>query len=58
MSGFPDSLLLEVSTDVASEILRLLSDEPVSPELRLFLGTLRGDVAHARAQDPLFRSDQ
>lgn len=55
--SFPDSILLDTPTDVAEEILTLLSDEPVSDGLRLWLGHLRGDVVQARAQDSMFKGD-
>lgn len=51
--AFPDSLIVETPTDVAVEILALLSDQPVSDGLRLWLGHLRGDVANAKAQESL-----
>ena len=50
---FPDSLLTEIPTDVAAEILTLLSDVPVSDGLRMFHGHLRGDVVNAQAQESM-----
>lgn len=54
---FPDELLVPTPTPVATEILILLSDEPVSAELRMWLSHLRGDVRQAEAQDALFRGE-
>lgn len=51
--SFPETILTETPTDVAEEILILLSDEPVSAGLRLWLGHLRGDVVNARDQGSL-----
>ena len=52
--SFPDSLMIEVPTPVAVELLAVLDGCPTSAGLRLFLDHLRGDVAEARAQAPLF----
>jgi hypothetical protein len=56
--SYPDSILLETPTEVAEELLILLSDEPVSDGLRLWLGHLRGDVVNARAQATMFEADR
>ena len=52
--SYPDTLLVEIPTKVANELLVLLSDEPASDGLRLFLGHLRGDVRNALAQESMF----
>lgn len=54
MSGYPDSLLVEISTPAASELLSLLDGCPTSAGLRHFLSHLRGDVANAEAQSSMF----
>jgi hypothetical protein len=51
---YPDSLIVETPTPVAGEILTLLSDQPVSEGLRLWLSHLRGDYRNARDQESLF----
>lgn len=53
--AYPDSLIVETPTPVAGEILTLLSDVPVSEDLRLWLSHLRGDYRNAQAQDSMFR---
>lgn len=47
---YPHSALYDIPTEVAEELLTLLSDDPVSAGLRALLGQLRGEVRDARSQ--------
>lgn len=55
--SFPDSLLLEIPTPIAAELLTRLEGEPVSAGLSAWLGFVRGDVANALAQSPMLGTD-
>lgn len=56
--SYPDSIVQEMSLDVASEILTKLSDDPTnSPGLTAWLGFLRGDRRDALAQGSMFSGE-
>ncbi len=48
--GYPETLITEVPTDVAAELLTKLTGEHVSMGLAAWLDVLRGDIVHARGQ--------
>jgi hypothetical protein len=51
--SWPDSIVMEIPTEVADEIVRRLGDSTSAATL-VFQGDLRREVDNARAQKPLF----
>lgn len=51
---WPDSILTEIPTAVASEVLGYLADAPLSDAAKAWAATVRIDVTTARSQQALF----
>lgn len=55
--SWPDSIISEIPTAVASELLAYLDDAPTSSAMEAWMETIRVDVDTAKAQVALFPKD-